>query len=83
MMKLYGAMANGMMPPSGEKLILNSQNALVKALGEKCDTPFAENAAKQIFSLATLAQRQLSADELRSFLSESYKTLEKTLENNA
>ena len=40
-------------------------------------------AAKQIFSLALLAQRQLSADELRSFLSGSYQTLEKALQNQA
>ena len=83
MMKLYGNNLAGMTPPSGQKLILNSQNALVKALGEKGDTPFAESAAKQIFSLATLAQRQLSADELREFLSASYQTLAKALESNA
>ena len=82
MMKIYGAAA-GMMPPGGQKLILNSENSLVKTLGENAGTPFAEAAAKQILSLATLAQRQLSADELRDFLSESYKTLEKALENNA
>jgi len=82
MMKIYGAAA-GMMPPGGQKLILNSENSLVKTLGENAGTPFAEAAAKQILSLATLAQRQLSADELRDFLSESYQTLEKALENNA
>ncbi len=83
MMKLYGGIPAGMTPPSGQKLILNSENSLVKALGEKTDAIFSETAAKQILSLATLAQRQLSADELRDFLNESYKTLEKALEQNA
>ena len=82
MMKLYGGMPAGMTPPGGHKLILNSENPLVKTLGENLSIPFAESAAKQIFSLATLAQRQLSADELRDFLNESYKTLEKALTNN-
>ena len=82
MMKMYGSLPAGMTPPGAQKLILNSENALVKNLGTNCGAPFAETAAKQILSLATLAQRQLTADELRSFLSESYKALEKALENN-
>ena len=82
MMKLYGAMANGMMPPSNQKLILNSENSLVKSLGANSSSPFAEQAAKQILALATLAQRQLSAEELRDFLSASYQTLEQALDNN-
>ena len=39
----------------------------------------AEEAAKYIFSLATLAQRQLNAEELKSFLAGSFGMLDKLI----
>ena len=64
-------------------MILNSNSRLVKKLGEKSvsgGTGEAEPIAKQIYTLALLAQRQLSADELQSFLYDSFSILESNLD---
>ncbi len=72
MMKMY---APGMAMPSEAVLILNTSSPLISRLekgefGEKTDA-----VAKHIYALATLAQRSLSAEEMKSFLSDSYKLL--------
>ena len=74
MMKMY-AMGNGGMdaPSMAEStLILNSESSLVRKLIEKLD----ERAAKQLYALTVLSQRRLTAEELKSFLSDSFGMLE-------
>ncbi|MBQ7365284.1 MAG: molecular chaperone HtpG [Clostridia bacterium] len=80
MMKMYGNMfPQGMERPESTTLVLNQENALIRRLAEVLDTPLAETCAKQIYSLATLAQRSLTADELRDFLLGSYDALKLAL----
>ena len=79
MMKLYGG--NFALPETYE-LTLNTQNSLIKALAEKSDIPYATAVAGQIWSLALLAHRQLTAEELHSFLAGSYEALEKALRHD-
>ncbi len=79
MMKLYGGMGGGMGDAHGRVLVLNTKNSLVMTLADKTDLAFGKEAAKQIFSLALLAQRQLTAEELCEFLKGSYSALEKAL----
>lgn len=74
MMKMY-AMGNGGMdaPSMAEStLILNSESSLIKKLIAKPD----ERAAKQLYTLTVLSQRRLTAEELKSFLSDSFGMLE-------
>ena len=82
MMKMYrmtsGADNNFSMPDEAS-LVLNTQSALIKKLVENPDSEGAEAAARQIYTLALLSQRQLSADELNAFLGDSYDMIEKTL----
>ncbi len=74
MMKMYAMGNGGMEAPSMAEatLILNSESALIKKLMEKPD----ERVAKQLYTLTVLSQRRLTADELKSFLSESFGMLE-------
>lgn len=75
MMKLY-KMGDGM--PAAETLILNTASPLIAKLTGYTDegnTDIAEKLARQIYMLASLSQRQLSADELISFLDSSYDLL--------
>lgn len=77
MMKMYGMTD---MPSQEEAaLILNSNSKLVKELCERVESEKEElmPVAKQIYSLALLGQRQLTADELKSFLDGSFELLEK------
>lgn len=84
MMKMYGGdLPAGMTGGENASLVLNTKNPLILTLKDKTSSDFAEAAAKQIFSLALLAQRQLSAEELRSFLAGSYTALEKALKGEA
>lgn len=82
MMKLY-AMAGkgGADAPSytEETLVLNSENALIRRL-ETLDDDKKKVAAKQIYMLSLLSLRQLTPDEMQSFLSDSFDLLEKELD---
>lgn len=60
-------------------LILNSKNSLVRTLSSLEDGAKKKQGASQIWSLALLAQRTLTADELKKFLMQSYATLEDSL----
>ena len=87
MMKIYrvngGTDAGFGSMPVDTTLIRNSNSSLVKKLGEKSMSEGAETAepvAKQIYTLALLAQRQLSADELQGFLYDSFSILENNLD---
>ena len=62
--------------PVEATLVVNSNNGLVRKLGDTLD----ESIAKQIYTLALLSQRQLTADELKSFLNDSYKLIEKGMD---
>lgn len=63
--------------PVEATLIVNSNNKLIRKLGDNLN----EAIAKQVYILALLSQRQLTADELKSFLNESYTFIEKGMEN--
>jgi molecular chaperone HtpG len=73
MMKMYSMGGDSKMPSMEEAtLILNSESPLIKKLAENPD----EKIARQLYILTVLSQRRLSAEELRSFLSDSYEMLE-------
>ncbi len=73
MMKLYG-MGGDMPAPEGE-LVLNAGCDVIRRLADKPD----EAAAKYLYMLALIGQRQLTADELRDFLASSYEVLGKLI----
>ncbi len=73
MMKLYG-MGGDMPAPEGE-LVLNAGCDTIRRLADKPD----EAAAKYLYMLALIGQRQLTADELRDFLAASYEVLGKLI----
>ena len=63
--------------PTDMTLIINTNSTLIKKLSETAssDEAKAEKIAKQIYTLSLIAQRQLTAEELRSFLDESFDML--------
>jgi hypothetical protein len=66
--------------PEEATLVLNTSNSLIKKLEGMCsDTPsdVAKAIAKQIYTLALVGQRQLTADELSEFLNNSFNLLER------
>lgn len=80
MMKMYANMGMnfGESFPVEYTLILNSGSSLVKKLSEiKLENAEkAELIARDIYKLALISQRQLTADELKAFLADSYRLLE-------
>ena len=81
MMRYYSRGETFAMPAMAEtSLVLNSNSPLIRRLAEVGDESAKENAAAQIWSLSLLAQRQLTAEELKSFLRQSYQTLTGALE---
>ncbi len=78
MMKMYsmGGKNLGMNMPTEATLVLNTKNALVKKLGEDTESEKTKVIARQVYMLTLLSQRQLSADELQQFLSDSFDILE-------
>ena len=83
MMRMY-TMGSGEEAPSVPQeatLVLNANSTLIRKLGEKAESGAedAEKTAKQVYTLALLAQRQLTAEELRAFLSDSFGMLEKQM----
>lgn len=80
MMKMYRMAGNDgadMRFPTDATLVVNAQSELIKRLADELesDADKAKKVAKQIYTLALLAQRQLTADELRDFLGESFDML--------
>ena len=72
MMKLY-KMGGSM--PLDETLVLNTSSLLISKIDnliEVGEKDKAEKIARQVYMLASLSQRQLTADELVKFLDESY-----------
>ncbi len=78
MMKFYAA--NGAMEymniPVESTLVLNTQSPLVKKMADDTDSEKTKIVAHQVYMLALLTQRQLNADELQEFLTDSFKLLE-------
>ncbi len=79
MMKMYRV--EGMGDTADVTLILNTASSLVRRLGDKAESqPEAcEAAVKQIYALALLSQRQLTAEELKGLLESSFTILENSL----
>ncbi|MBE6562671.1 MAG: molecular chaperone HtpG [Ruminococcaceae bacterium] len=77
MMKMYSAMGEEapMSFPTEATLIINSNNALIKKLEGSTDEAMKEIIAKHIYNLCLISQRGLSAEELKSFLSDSFEIL--------
>ena len=75
MMKMYAPDAPEM--PIDTTLVLNSNNAIISALRNGDYGDCAELVAKQVYLLATLSQRKLSATEMKSLLCGSYELLER------
>ena len=82
MMRYYSRGESLGMPAMTEAtLVLNSCSPLIRKLAQVSDETARENAAAQIWSLSLLAQRQLTAEELKAFLRQSYQTLAGNLEH--
>lgn len=80
MMRYYMQGGEDTPMPLGEAtLILNTKNSLIRTVSALSDTDKKTNGAKQIWSLAILAQRTLTAEELKVFLAQCYTTLEDSL----
>jgi len=81
MMKMYRMSGNdmgGMSFPTEMTLVVNNASTLIKRLSDtaEADADKAKKLAKQIYTLALLSQRQLTADELQAFLADSFDMLE-------
>ena len=77
LMRLY-RMGEGEDMPGKVKLVVNTSSALYKKAEELVAADKKEEArslCKHIYSLATLAHRQLSADEMKAFLGDAYELL--------
>ncbi len=76
MMKMYKMEGMPDMP-SDVTLIVNVNSALIKRLASFAEvgSEKAQTLAKQIYTLSLIAQRQLTADELKQFLDESFTML--------
>ncbi|WP_455058454.1 molecular chaperone HtpG [Jutongia sp.] len=74
MMKMYSAGGMGMdmsMFGGGETLILNANNALVKYILENTEGEHVDMFCKQLYDLAMLANKPLSAEEMTDFVARS------------
>jgi HSP90 family molecular chaperone len=65
--------------PLEATLVLNSGNPLIRKMSDKVEAEGTEAAVRQIYKLALLSQRKLTADELQTFLYDSFDILEKTI----
>lgn len=82
MMKMYGGGAGmPMAMPVEETLVLNLTNPLVEKISAKLETSPEDELntalAKQVYMLALVAQRQLTAEELQNFISDSVSLYDK------
>ncbi len=67
------------LPESEYTLVINKSSSLIKHIIDilPTDAARAEQIARQMYSLALLSQRRLTAEELKNFLAQSYEVLEK------
>ncbi len=63
--------------PMEEILVLNTENPIVQKIGANKESDTSQAIAKQLYLLAVLNQRQLTAEELNSLLEGSYDILNK------
>lgn len=79
MMKMYRAANAQDMPdmPEDATLVLNTANPLIERLIAAPEGETAELMARQLYTLALIGQRQLSADELNAFLNNSFDILQR------
>jgi len=80
MMKMYsmgGGLDMGMFGSEGETLVLNSKNALVKYLLEHKKGEDVEMFAAQLYDLAVISNRPLSADAMTKFVARSNEIMQK------
>jgi HSP90 family molecular chaperone len=79
MMKMYASMGMDMGGsfPVAYTLVLNSSSPLITRLAEinDTDTDKAKLIASEIYRLALISQRHMTADELKAFLSDSFRIL--------
>ncbi len=80
MMKMYSG-GDGMAMPVEETIVLNTANPLIEkiaaTLGDENRKEINETLAKQVYALALITHRQLSAEELKEFISDSSRLFEK------
>ena len=80
MMKMYSSMGMnvGEAFPVEYTLVLNAGSSIIKKLSKikADDEEKADLIAKEVYKLALISQRHLSAEELKEFLSDSFKLLE-------
>ena len=80
MMKMYASMGMDMggAIPTEYTLVLNSASSIITKLISIVDSDKekATLMAKDIYRLALISQRQMTADELKAFLADSFKLLE-------
>ena len=76
MMRSYG-MDMGAMGDSASKLVLNTSSPLVKKLSElaSSDREKAKQTASYLYKLSLLSQKKFSADEMQSFMKDSFDIL--------
>ena len=77
MMKMYSSMGMNMGGefPLKYTLVLNSASPLITKLSAEGDREKASLIANEIYRLALISQRRMTADELKAFLSDSFKIL--------
>ena len=79
MMKMYGMAGMGMDPAmfggQGETLVLNSNNNLVQYVLDNPDSEHTPVICCQLYDLAVLANRPLSADAMTKFVARSNEIL--------
>ena len=77
MMKMYSSMGMNMGGefPLEYTLVLNSSSPLINKLSAESDSEKASLIANEIYRLALISQRRMTADELKSFLADSFKIL--------
>jgi len=71
MMKIYGGDSAGLYGMQAETLVLNANNNLVKYVMAHPDDDMTQMICCQLYDLAVIANRQLSAEELTSFVARS------------
>ncbi len=80
MMRLYSMSSVGNAPsfPLEMKLVVNTSSSLITHLASLCenDEDKAKKVAKQIFYLTLMSQRNLTAEEMKVFLDDSFGILE-------
>lgn len=76
MMRLYG-MGDGAGFPTESTLILNTASPLVQKLENETDEEKAKQIASYLYKISLLSQKKFSADEMQSFMKDSFEILMK------